>query len=158
MGSHLKAEHRSTCLKQLQDLTNIKSLGVSHHDLEPSCIRKDELAVQLLVDLMETEWINPFSGDPTELISLSTASVAPSYIAIDLLTANVRGERAYQNFQDERIRPGKKPFHDPLPKQKLKTFPDINTPRVAKSTYKDTVLKADHMLFGHMALIAGSWT
>ena len=114
------------------------------------------MAVQGLVDLMETEWINPFSGDPTELISLSTASVAPSYIAIDLLTANLRGERAYQNFQDQRIRPRKKPFHDPLPKQKLKTFPDINTPRVAKSTYKDTVLKPDHMFFGHIALIATS--
>ena len=34
------------------------------------------LAVQSLVDLMETEWINPFSaGDPTDLISLSTGTV-----------------------------------------------------------------------------------
>ena len=61
------------------------------------------MAVQGLVDLMETEWINPFSGDPTELISLSTGTVAPSDLAIDLLTANARGERAYKKFQDERI-------------------------------------------------------
>lgn len=105
-----KLRFHCTCLKQLQDLTDIKSLGVIHHDLEPSRIRKDELAVQSLVDLMETEWVNPFSGDPTELISPSTATVAPSDIAIDLLTANARGERAYQNFQDERLRTQKEAF------------------------------------------------
>ena len=74
---YLTAEHRSTCLKQLRDLTDIKPPGVSHHDLQSSRNRKDELAVQSLVDLMETEWINPFSGAPTELISLSTGTVAP---------------------------------------------------------------------------------
>ena len=73
---YLTAEYRSTCLKQLRQLTKIKPLGVSHHDLDSSRIRKDELAVQLLVDLMETERINPFS-DPTELISLSTGTVGP---------------------------------------------------------------------------------
>jgi len=90
--NYLAAEHRGTRLKQLRDLTDIKPPGVSHHDLKSSCIRKDELAVQSLVDLVETEWINPFSGEPTELISLSTGTVAPSDVATDLLTANARGE------------------------------------------------------------------
>ena len=116
---YLRAEHRSTCLKQLRDLTDIKPPGVSHHDLESSRIRKDEQAVQSLVDLTESEWINPFSGAPTELISLLADTVAPSDVAIDLLTANARGEIAHKNFQDERIGLRKKPFHDPLPKQKL---------------------------------------
>ena len=106
---YLTAEHRSTCLRQLRDLTDIKPPGVSHHDLESSCIRKDELAVQSLVDLMETEWVNQFSGDPTELIGLSTGTVAPSDVVPDLLTANARGEVAYKNFQDERIGLRKKP-------------------------------------------------
>lgn len=105
---------------------------------------------------METEWINTFSGDPTELISLLTGTVVPSDIAIYLLTANACGEIGYKNFQDERIGLRKKPFHDPLPKQELKTFLDINKPRVAKSTHKETVLKGDHNLFGHMVLIATS--
>ena len=82
--------------------------------------------------------------------------MAPSDVAIYLLTANACGEITYKNFQDERIGLRKKPFHDPLPKQKLKTFSDIFKPRVAKSTHKETVLKADHNLFGHMVLIATS--
>jgi len=32
----------------------------------------------------------------------------------------------------------------------------MNKERVAKSTHKDTVLKADHKLFGHKVLIATS--
>ena len=72
--------------------------------------------MQSLVDLMETEWINPFNADPTELISLSTGNVAPSDVAVDLLTANAQGEIAYTNFQNERIGLREKPFHDPLPK------------------------------------------
>jgi len=38
----------------------------------------------------------------------------------------------------------------------LKSFSDINKPRVAKSTHKETVLKADHKLFGHKVLFATS--
>jgi len=40
----------------------------------------------------------------------------------------------YKNIQDGRIVLRMKPFHDPLPKQKLETFSDINKPRIAKST------------------------
>lgn len=38
----------------------------------------------------------------------------------------------------------------------MKTFSEINKLRVAKCTSKETVLKADHKLFGHMVLIATS--
>jgi len=39
---------------------------------------------------METEWTNPFSVDPTELITLSTGTVAPSDVDIHLPTVNVQ--------------------------------------------------------------------
>ena len=42
---YLTAEYRSTCLKQLRELTDIKPPGASHHDLESTRIRKDELHV-----------------------------------------------------------------------------------------------------------------
>ena len=99
---YLTAEYRSTCLKQLRELTDIRPPGISHHNLESSRIGKDEVAVQSLVDLMKNEWINRFSGDQTKLISLSTAASAPSDVASDLLTAKEIGEVAYKHFQDDR--------------------------------------------------------
>lgn len=143
-------------MKQLRELTDISPPGISHHDLESSRIRKDEVDVQSLVDLMENEWINPFSGDPTELISLSTGTAAPSDVASDLLTAKQIGDTAYKHFQENRIESRKKAFHDPLRKQKLKTFSDVNKARVVKGTNKDAILKSDHKLFGHMVLVATS--
>ena len=52
---YLTAEHRTVCLKQIREMYDNKPLGLKHHDLGPSRIRKDELAVQSLVDLMDKE-------------------------------------------------------------------------------------------------------
>ena len=58
---------------------------VNHPDLQLSRIQKDEHNIQSLVDFMETSWINPLRHDQIEFINLSTATVAPSDIANDLL-------------------------------------------------------------------------
>ena len=52
---------------------------------------------------METSWLNPFSPDHQELVSLSTATAAPPDIAKDLLGAQKLGEEAYQAFKQERL-------------------------------------------------------
>ena len=149
---YLTVEYRSTCLKQPRELTYIKPPGVSHHDLKSFRITKDEQAVQSLVDLMETEWINPFSGEPTELIGPSTGTVAPSDWSSNCQGC---GETAYKKFQDERIGLRKKPIHHPLPKQKLKTFSEINKLRVAKCTNKETT---SCLAIWYSLQQAGSWT
>ncbi len=124
------------CLKQVRQLTDVKPSGFSHHDLESSRIRKNENAVQSLVNLIENEWVNPFNGEPTELISLSTGVAAPSDIARDRQAANGIGEAAYKQFQEDQIESRKVPFHDTLPKQKLKTFSDVKKVKVAKEATK----------------------
>ena len=137
-------------------MTDNKPLGLKHHNLGPSRIRKDELAMQSLVDLMDKEWINPFGSDPMELTSLSTGTAVPPNVASDLLKANEIGEKAYKEFHNDRIKSREKCFHDTLSKQKLKTFSNVNKSSVTKGKNKETVLKADHNLFGHMVLIATS--
>ena len=39
---YLTAEYRSTCLKQLREIIQLQSSRISHADLEPSRIRRDE--------------------------------------------------------------------------------------------------------------------
>ena len=137
-------------------MTDNKPLGLKHHDLGPSRIRKDELAVQSLVNLMDKEWINPFGSDPMGLTSLSTDTAVPPDVVSDLLKANEIGDKAYKEFHDNWIESREKCFHDTLSKQKLKTFLDVSKSSVIKGKNKETVLKADHKLFGHMVLIATS--
>ena len=66
------------------------------------------------------------------------------------------GEKAYKKFHDDRIGSRERCFHDTLSKQKLKTFLDVNKSSVIKGKNKETVLKADHKLIGHMVSIATS--
>ena len=50
---YLTAEYRSTCLRKLREMIQIKSVDVSHSDLEPSRIKKDEIGVQSLTEMLE---------------------------------------------------------------------------------------------------------
>jgi len=47
-------------------------------------------------------------------------------------------------------------FHDPLKKQNLKTFSNLDTKNVHAKKAQDVVLKADRKLFGQMILVAES--
>ena len=50
-----------------------------------------------MVDVLQN-WINPFE-ESQDIVSLSTATVAPQEIAKDLMEAYNTGEEAYKLFQ-----------------------------------------------------------
>ncbi|KAL7378889.1 hypothetical protein ABVT39_020321 [Epinephelus coioides] len=91
----------------------IIGLGVFHTicallaiiDLQSSRIKKDEADIQSLIDLMENNWLNPMSPCETDLLSLSTGSMAPRDVTWDLLKALEKGNEAtrYSSKQDGRV-------------------------------------------------------
>jgi len=83
--------------------------------------------MQSVVQLMETSWLNPFSFEHGELVSLSTGAKAPSEVAKDLLEAYKIGEEAFQTFQQEHLQEDapSTQFHEKMAKKKLQTFSDI---------------------------------
>ena len=154
---YITAEYRSMCLRQLRKMTSLQqTMKIKRADLSSSRIAQDERDVQAIVDLLETSWKNPFEGT-NELISLLTGKIAAKDIESDLMDAEKKGKRSYQDFKTERLQSTGKKFHDRLPKLQLKTFSNLQktTKRKIKSS-KEVILKADHKLFGHMVLIAGS--
>ncbi|KAK3741541.1 hypothetical protein QZH41_002925 [Actinostola sp. cb2023] len=153
---YLTAEYRSTFLKQLRQMIELQTPGLHHADLGISRIKKDEADVQILVDLFEKNWTNPF--DPSdELVSISTGTAATPEISKDLLGAYTIGEQAYTEFKEKRIEnESSQKFHDRLPKHNLKSFTNIKAKKKTKSSNKEAILKADHRLFGRMVLIATS--
>ena len=82
-------------------------------------IRRDEADVQSLDQLMETSWLNPFSPDQDEFVSLSTSTVVPPNVANDLIETHRIGEEAYQSFKQERLEASspKMQFHDKMTKR-----------------------------------------
>ena len=111
-----------------------------------------------MVDLIESNWTNPFSNYQP-LLSISMSATASPEIELDLSRAYLVGETAYQQFKKEHLELEKPPvtFHHTLTKQKLKTFSDHNkTKKVKQSKGNKTVLHADRNLFAQMMIIAES--
>ena len=110
-----------------------------------------------LIDLMENNWLNPLYPDESDLVGLSTGTVAPPAVVKDLLRALEVGEEAYQTFKQPRLDddPPSVKFHDKMTKQRLKTFSTIGT-KTARTKGQNVVLKADGNLFSQMILVAES--
>ena len=154
---YLTAEYRAVYLRTLRDMIGQGSSKLSHPDLQGPRLRKDEADVKSLIDLMENNWLNPLSPDESDLVSLSTGTVAPPAVVKDLLRALEVGEEAYQTFKQTRLDddPPSVKFHDKMTKQRLKTFSTIGT-KTARTKGQNVVLKADRNLFSQMILVAES--
>lgn len=131
---------------------------MSHPDLQGPRILKDTADAQSLVDLMDNNWINPMNPNDMKLVSLSTGTLAPHNVSIDLIQAHDVGEKEYQTFRNNRLEayPPQTQFYDKMRKMNLKTFSHIGSKPFESRKAKDVVLKADRSLFGHMILVAES--
>ena len=107
-----------------------------------------------MVDLLENNWTNPFGYDPSDLVSISTGTVASPDVSTDLLAAREKGEHDYTEFEQQRMQKGNC-FHDPIKKIKLKTFTAMKS-KPAKGKTKEILMNTDRRLFGNMVLIAQS--
>ena len=88
---YVNAEYRSTCLEQLRSIIDQQSSRLSHHDLQPTRIKKDDSDIQIVIDLFENSWTNPFSETPGDLAGLATDRVAPNDVTHELLDAHQIG-------------------------------------------------------------------
>ncbi|MES9881053.1 MAG: hypothetical protein ABW185_09250 [Sedimenticola sp.] len=153
---YITAEYRSQCLKQLRSIIDVQNRNNRHPDLGTARIRRDSTDVNSVVELLENNWIDPFDASGDDLPSISSGIAAPADVKADLLKAHAKGETAYQMFVDSRLKTGSS-FYERLPKQNLKSFRSLRARRkTATSSNKETILKADHHLFGRMLLIASS--
>lgn len=155
---YLTAEYRSMYLRQMRELIGLRMSKLSQPDLQSSRIKKDEADVQSLIDLMENNWLNPMCPCETDLLSLSTGSMAPRDVTWDLLKALEKGDEAYQVFKQTRLDedPPSFKFHDKMTKQSLRTFSNVSTKTSHGKEAQEVVLKADRKLLSHMILVAQS--
>ena len=77
------------------------SSKLHHPDMWGLMIRKDEAGIKSLIDVMENNWMNPLSPDESDLVSLSTGTVAPPAVVKDLLRALEVGEESYQTHRPD---------------------------------------------------------
>ncbi|KAG1714189.1 hypothetical protein GQR58_001816 [Nymphon striatum] len=152
---YLTAGYRAGILRQPRQEISTQGHGTTKHtDLEKTRIKRDELDVASMVDLLENNWTKPFGKDPSDLVCISTETVASTEVTTDMVSAHEKGEHAYKEFEQQRLQK-RDCFHDPIKKIRLKTF-SIMKSKPINGTTKEIAMKADRRLFGNMVLIAQS--
>ena len=95
----MAAEHRAEAMKQLRTLVSAcTQTGLGHTDLQTSRIKRDESDVTAIEDMLENNWTNPFSTQPSDLVNISTGAAATPAITKDLLSAFDKGNEAFKTF------------------------------------------------------------
>ena len=109
---------------------------------------------------MEESWIDPFKGDLTKLICLSSGKLATPEIEKDLSQAQAIGENSFKMFSKERLEsdPPIIKFHEPLKETKAEDLRRSDKKgSTSKASGKEVIIKAGHALFAQMILIAENW-
>ena len=89
---YLTAHHRAGALRQLRQEISVQGSVITKHTyLEKTRIKRDESDVASIVDFSENNWTNPFGNDPSDLVSISTGTVASPDVSTDLLAARENG-------------------------------------------------------------------
>ena len=137
-------------------MVQVRRPSFHHDEMQAPRIIKDEKAVTAVESLIQS-WNNPFV-ESQDLVSISTAKEAPVQVEQDLMQAHEIGEKAYQQFKEERLdsNPPKKKFHDPLKLKKLKTFSSLSKKKTVEAKGRAVILKADRSLFGRMIIMGQS--
>ena len=152
---YITSEHRSAFLGQLRHMVQGNIRETLHHDLQQTRSEKDEEAVSLIVNLINS-WVNPFSSQQ-DIVCLSTGKTSTPEVTSDLLKAKDVGEKCYMQFKKERLEctPPVTQFFDTIKHNKLKTFSTLCKKREVKTqTGRAVILKADRSLFGRIIVMA----
>ena len=101
---YMTAEFRSLFLLNWRTMLGYAQGNTDHVDLQQSRIAKDEQDVKVMVDLIESNWTNPFSSYQP-LLSISTGATPSPEIERDLSRAYLVGETPCQQFKKECLKP-----------------------------------------------------
>ena len=107
--------------------------------LRPSQILTSEKLVTRVIEVLEEEYLNPFSVliDEDQLYNLSSGVPVESDLADEILETQNKGIKLADMFATKRLTTnGTKKFHDTLPRNKIKSFKDMSKTLVVKKRKK----------------------
>ena len=89
--------------------------------------------------------------NPFELVCLFTASATSKDVRDDLVHAKTKVEDVYRSFGKNRTNTEESAliFQDRIPRQKIKTFSDMQVCSRMKTNQREVLKKADQMIFVH---------
>ena len=104
-------------------MTEINQEIFVYKSLRPSEIIKSEKKVGRIVNVLQEEYINPFSGelDKSQLYNLSSGIPVPEDAEMILRTTEDR-HNEYSSFLENRLEGDSKMFHNPIKRRTVSVF------------------------------------
>ena len=121
-------------------------------ELDKSRITRDEQDVQNVLSTI-TSMVNPFIGDESSLLQLSSGVVAEQAVASDLLNAKDEGEKLFLLFVSTRVQSNSVKFSETLKKRNVLTFGTVRKKKVTKAAGREITMKAGNKLFARLLLV-----
>ena len=122
--------------------------------MRPSQILKTEEMVTNAIDIITSEYINPFGAniDVNHLYNLSSDVAVEDTLAVEILNLEKKGSELANKFKSERMLIGSnnKKLHDPLPRNKRKTFTDSVKTCVIKRDKVTTTVEISRNILGEL--------
>ena len=114
--------------------------------LDMSRITRDEQDVENVLTTI-TSMVNPFIGDKSSLVQLSSGIVAEKAVASDLLMAKAEGEKLFLQFVSTRVQSDSVKFSEALKKRNVLTFGAVQKKKVTKAAVCEITMKAGKKTF-----------
>lgn len=149
---YMTSEYRSAYISQFRKMIGLGKRNLHHAELTNSRIAKDHILVDSVVDTIQG-WVNPFKS-VQDIVCLSNAVVASPEVQNDLLRAKKCGEKAFKEYMDKRVGSNELSIHEPIARNKLKTFSDMSKQSKVKINGKEIIMKADKNTFARVILIS----
>ena len=150
---HIRAKYVEATLQRTEMSSDEIS---SHKDLRPAQMQSSEHDVKRVLEAT-SGFTNPFSSsvEDNELYCLSSGVPAKPDIAKDLIEAQDIGRKAMEDFISTRLVDKSVGFHNPIKRNKLKTFAAIEVKKkLTSSQNKYSQIRAKRNVFGQLVLLS----
>ena len=136
---------------ELLSMAGIQSASDIYKPLRPSQILKSEVMVTNVVNVLSSEYINPFDSglDKDYLVSLSSGVPLQDKEAVErILSLRKVGEESYNDFKRDRLSRKKIKFHHPIKRNELSLFSNTNKSIEIKTSTKTKVVEFNRNIVG----------
>ena len=136
---------------ELLSMAGIQSASDIYKPLRPSQILKSEVMVTNVVNVLSSEYINPFDSglDKDYLVSVSSGVPLEAKEAVErILSFRKVGEESYNDFKRDRLSRKKIKFHHPIKRNELSLFSNTNKSIEIKTSTKTKVVEFNRNIVG----------
>ena len=129
----------------------------SHKDIRKSEIQHSEADARKVVDAI-LNFVNPSEVESKDLLyCISSGAPAPADVEEDLFSADMSGNKAHDEFIEDRHIKKTASFFYPVKKQRLKTLASLaKCVKLTGSEKKSTQMRAERNVFGQLVLLSSS--